>query len=77
MDHEELQINMELRNSKKYIGPERLIYESSLEFSITVGSFHDFLNSMYETSAIKKDDPERISPLGVVKPGDVLLSHNL
>ena len=25
----------------------------------------------------KKDGPERISPLGAVEPGDVLLSHNL
>ena len=25
----------------------------------------------------KKDGPEGISPLGAVKPGDVLLSHNL
>ena len=25
----------------------------------------------------KKDGPEWISPLGAVKPGDVLLSHNL
>ena len=30
-----------------------------------------------ERIGIKKDDPEGISPLGVVKPGDVLLSHNL
>ena len=27
--------------------------------------------------ATKKDGPEGISPLGAVKPGDVLLSHNL
>jgi hypothetical protein len=43
--------------------------------------FSGFLSSILTLLSVllpkKKDGPEGISPLGAVKPGDVLLSHNL
>ena len=51
-----------------------MINVSSLCF-FWVPEFH--INSPLSLASKKKDGPEGISPLGAVKPGDVLLSHNL
>jgi hypothetical protein len=50
------------------------IYFISLYFLSAFASLREIFSFL---SPPKKDDPERISPLGVVETGDVLLSHNL